>query len=486
MIMEMKTIGINNMIQKIKSIFLFLTLLSFYSCSNDENPITNAFDKDKQTINYCRAFVNIQSEKYSDESSTRAISEDWNDGETIYISLNGNDIKSEGKVVYNKSDNSWTLYYEGILPNGEYSGTAYYIRGATTSNNSIISFNTETPVYIDTKISCQRESESVWISVVLHPQTGRIRFRGTANKSIKISGVWNYISFDIPNKNLSKSQSPIELSINADGYTPYCYCSFPQDSRTMSVAYDNYLFTTVCEHPILDAAQAGYMDLPTEEHHNGWDMSIVSLPSISDVYISNIGTHQATFSSSIINNGNATISDCGFCYSTTANPTIDDVRISYGTPTGRDFAKSITGFTDNTTYYVRAYAINELGVAYSQDKEFTTIAVTLSELSSVSVNTEEGKGNADFSAVITSDGHSNITECGFVYSTNEMPTLANNKVLSNSKPNLFYSVNNLTVGKRYYVRAFASNEKGTAYGQQVSFIAGGGKPGDDDINRPIL
>ena len=67
-----------------------------------------------------------------------------------------------------------------------------------------------------------------------------------------------------------------------------------------------------------------------------------------------------------------------------------------------------------------------------------------------------------------------------------MPTLANNKVLSNSKPKLFYSVYNLTVGKRYYVRAFASNEKGTAYGQQVSFIAGGGKPGDDDINRPII
>ena len=162
------------------------------------------------------------------------------------------------------------------------------------------------------------------------------------------------------------------------------------------------------------------------------------------------------------------------------------MRVSYGKPAGNTFSKNITGLTENTTYHVRAYAINELGVAYGKDKEFTTVAITLPTLSSVTVNGKEGEGEADFSAVITSDGNGIITECGFVYSTHEMPTLTDNNILSESKQNLTSSVKNLKVGTRYYVRAFATNEKGTAYGQQISFIAGGGKPDEGDINKPII
>lgn len=482
----MKTTGQDNMLRRITPFFLFLVLISFLSCSNEELTTEIVFDREDPQIHCCNAIMNVMSERYSDEGTTRAAVEVWNDGTTIYVTLQGNGTKCEGKVVYAQKDGSWTLYYDGILPNGEYSGTAYYIQGVSQANSSVLSFSAENPVYIDTGITCQRKTEGVWISVMLRPQTGRIRFTGAAGKNIKVSGVWSYSAFDITNKSLSESHSPIAVQIGADGYTPYCYCSLPQASRTLSVAYDNYLFTTVCEHPILDAAQAGYMQLPTEEHHNGWEMSIISLPSISEVSISGIGTNSATFFSSIIDNGNATVSECGFCYSTTANPTIDDVRISYGSPTGNGFAKSISGLKENTTYHVRAYAINELGIAYSQDRQFTTVAITLPTLSTVTVNGKEGVGSVDFSAAITSDGNGSIEECGFVYSTHEMPTITDIKVLSSTKPNLSTTVNDLTVGIKYYVRAFATNEKGTAYGQQASFIAGGGKPGDDDINRPIL
>lgn len=482
----MRTIGIDNMVRKITSVLLFLVITSLLSCGKDENQMNSIYDENDPFVSSCKAIMNVQSVGYSDEGTTRAITEDWSDGTTIYVTLQGNETKCEGKIVYSKNDNSWTLYYEGILPNGEYSGTAYYIKGVSQKNDNALFFNADTPVYVDTEILCQRKTEGVWITVKLHPQTGRIRFYGTANKEIRVSGVWSYSAFDISDKRLSESQSPIALTINADGYTPYCYCSFPQASRTLSVAYDNYLFTTICEHPILDAGQAGYMELPTEGYHNGWEMTIISLPTVSDVRVAGIGTHQAILSSAIVDNGNATISDCGFCYSRSANPTINDVRISCGSPVGSNFEKSITGLTENTAYHVRAYAINELGVAYSSNQQFTTVAITLPTLSVVSVNGEEGVGSATFAAVLISDGNGSITECGFVYSIHEMPTIADTKVTSSTHPNLTSSANNLTVDTRYYVRAFATNERGTAYGQQTSFIAGGGKPGDDDIDRPIL
>ena len=63
----------------------------------------------------------------------------------------------------------------------------------------------------------------------------------------------------------------------------------------------------------------------------------------------------------------------GICWSTTPQPTImdphtcDSINIGLG-----DFDSEITGLTSNTTYYVRAYATNSNGTAYSNEKSFIT------------------------------------------------------------------------------------------------------------------
>jgi len=81
------------------------------------------------------------------------------------------------------------------------------------------------------------------------------------------------------------------------------------------------------------------------------------------------------------------ISDYGFVLSTATNPELDGegvTKLQVGTsnPTvGNDFSYELTGLTKGTHYYVRAYAINKHGVAYSSTKDFWTknvsnIAVT--------------------------------------------------------------------------------------------------------------
>jgi uncharacterized protein (TIGR02145 family) len=63
----------------------------------------------------------------------------------------------------------------------------------------------------------------------------------------------------------------------------------------------------------------------------------------------------------------------GICWSTTSQPTImdshtcDSINIGLG-----DFDSEITGLTSNTTYFVRAYATNNNGTAYSNEKSFRT------------------------------------------------------------------------------------------------------------------
>ena len=78
--------------------------------------------------------------------------------------------------------------------------------------------------------------------------------------------------------------------------------------------------------------------------------------------------------------------------------------------------------------------------------------------------------SATIDGTVTSDGGTNVTERGVVYSTMQNPTTANSKVVGGSGLGSFScSLSNLQDGTTYYVRAFARNSKGTAYGNQIVF-----------------
>lgn len=75
----------------------------------------------------------------------------------------------------------------------------------------------------------------------------------------------------------------------------------------------------------------------------------------------------------ITSDGGAAISSHGVCFSQSAMPTVSDSKVTSGSGTGI-FTVNITGLTPSTTYYARAYAINEAGTAYGNQITFTTAA----------------------------------------------------------------------------------------------------------------
>ncbi|GHS87626.1 hypothetical protein FACS1894201_08910 [Bacteroidia bacterium] len=79
---------------------------------------------------------------------------------------------------------------------------------------------------------------------------------------------------------------------------------------------------------------------------------------------------------------------------------------------------------------------------------------------------------ATFRGTITSVGLPQYTERGFVYSTFTNPDIANGtkKIVSGSGTGSYdAAITGLTTGSTYYVRAYATNTFGAAYGSQVSF-----------------
>ena len=94
-------------------------------------------------------------------------------------------------------------------------------------------------------------------------------------------------------------------------------------------------------------------------------------PTVTTTAVSGITTITATSGGNVTDDGGATVSARGVCWSTSAHPTIADPNTANGTGAG-GFTSGLTGLTAGTRYYVRAYATNVVGTAYGNELHFNT------------------------------------------------------------------------------------------------------------------
>lgn len=113
-------------------------------------------------------------------------------------------------------------------------------------------------------------------------------------------------------------------------------------------------------------------------------LNMPNFPSVTSSDATNITEASATSGGNVTSDGGATVTERGICWSTSQNPTINDAHVSNGNGIG-GFTADMTGLNSNTTYYMRAYAINLVGIQYGDEKSFTTLA-----LIEVSANPSEG------------------------------------------------------------------------------------------------
>jgi uncharacterized protein (TIGR02145 family) len=79
---------------------------------------------------------------------------------------------------------------------------------------------------------------------------------------------------------------------------------------------------------------------------------------------------------------------------------------------------------------------------------------------------------------ITNNGGTNVTQRGVVWSTSPNPTTANSQSSDGSGTGNYTSnLTGLTTNTTYYLRAYATNSWGTAYGNQLSFTTTSGGSG---------
>lgn len=72
--------------------------------------------------------------------------------------------------------------------------------------------------------------------------------------------------------------------------------------------------------------------------------------------------------------GRRDVTERGIVFSTSTSPDTDDNKVTANTAGLGSYTLLLTGLLPETTYYYRAYAINDQGTGYSAEKSFTTLA----------------------------------------------------------------------------------------------------------------
>jgi len=128
-----------------------------------------------------------------------------------------------------------------------------------------------------------------------------------------------------------------------------------------------------------------------------------------------------------------------------------------------------------TLYYVRAYAVNNAGVAYGEQKQFTTTRlVTLPTVITANV-TNITMTSATCGGDVTDEGETAVQSRGVCWNTTGSPTTGDFTTSDGAGFGPFVSeMTGLKPGTRYYVKAYASKCIGTAYGEEKQFETPGG------------
>lgn len=361
----------------------------------------------------------------------------------IYYSTSQNPLSGGNKVVINTQSDQFSDAITGLSPNTGYYFTAFATNINGTSYGHVLNFITKKSLSKPT-VTTDNITEITTTSAMAR---GKILSDGGA--SIISNGVcWGTSQNPTTSDQMVTGNTEVwNMSLNMPGLQPnttYYVRAFASNSE--GISYGNQLsFTT---------GQA------------------ITIPVINTEEARGITDTQANLSGNLVSNGGSQIISMGVCWSTSPNPTTSDRKMTTEKTSG-SFYFNLYQFQPNTTYYVRAFAENSLGIAYGNEVSFTTAilvtppTVSTTPISNIGINSATSGGN------VSSDGGATVSLRGICWSTSPTPTIYNAHTVDGSGTGSFTSVlSELSENTTYYVRAYASNNKGTSYGNQLSFTTG--------------
>ena len=266
------------MIKTIKSTFSVLLILGLTlcgSCSSQDDIIDDIQKEvDENQPHTCELILNVTKSGFDDEPQTRASSDNWKNGDKIYLTFTVGTGLSYGDAVYNNG--TWSVNYYGSLTEGASTKcTAVYFDNPDFVSSSVVMLTENTGIYEDTNGTYVFNGGTLSVVANLSPKTGRIRFAGIDNEEIKLYGISHYTSFDCSNGKFTSSIGALTTTVESD-YTPYIYGEFADSEQPrLNVITSSSGFTRLLSTTVFQKGESGFMNIPSEASHNGWQNSVI-------------------------------------------------------------------------------------------------------------------------------------------------------------------------------------------------------------------
>jgi hypothetical protein len=199
-----------------------------------------------------------------------------------------------------------------------------------------------------------------------------------------------------------------------------------------------------------------------------WNLK--KLPEVSAPKVTSNTIQSFSLESAIIHEGHTNITRSGFVWSDiNPSPTIQDNFMESNAAGG--ILSAQISWPVNTQFYVRAFVENSIGLVYSDPVtvNWPGNSANLPVVQTINPN-QIDFFQCGINGLIQSDGGLSITEQGFCYSTfNQSPNLLNTVYIDNSGNPAYSSwLTALAENTTYYIRAYAKNLQGVAYGNVIT------------------
>jgi len=209
------------------------------------------------------------------------------------------------------------------------------------------------------------------------------------------------------------------------------------------------------------------------------------VPLLTTSPVTNITGTTAISGGTITSEGSGTVISRGVCWSTGTTPTIGDSKTADGAGAG-SFTSNITGLNGATVYYVRAYAINNVGTGYGMALSYSTLGQSPTSAGATATNinvtsaTLNGSVNANYLSTVVTFEYGTTTGYGSTATPSQSP------ITGNTSSNVSADITGLTAGTIYHYRIKSVNSLGTGYSSDLTFTTLGLVPTVSTLTTTVI
>lgn len=257
------------------------------SCSQDGEDVTTPDVPKEEVIGGMHSVkmnFNVSKTDFDAQTTTRYANNAWEDNDVVFIRFLSKDSTIVlGNAIYSADNQDWTVNYENaLLKDSLTSCEVYYIEGTKATDEVLRATSISIPdslgIYVDTTATYNYPTNgTLTVSASLEPITSRIRFCGEEGDSIVVQGISYYNMFNKSSGIFNVYSNPIVAKatnvINSRYSTRFIYGFFAnEESKSLIVESNTQRFIlSDCSDNILRVGRSGWMNIPTEFNHNGWE-----------------------------------------------------------------------------------------------------------------------------------------------------------------------------------------------------------------------